>query len=34
MTMVLGLVVMGFEVLDSAVVCLMLSHGVLNSVVI
>nr|QRN72292.1 NADH dehydrogenase subunit 4 [Trichinella spiralis]QRN72305.1 NADH dehydrogenase subunit 4 [Trichinella spiralis]QRN72318.1 NADH dehydrogenase subunit 4 [Trichinella spiralis] len=31
MTMVLGLVVMGFEVLDSAVVCLMLSHGVLSN---
>nr|YP_009110074.1 NADH dehydrogenase subunit 4 [Trichinella nelsoni]AIW57011.1 NADH dehydrogenase subunit 4 [Trichinella nelsoni] len=31
MTMVLGLVVMGFEMLDSAVVCLMLSHGVLSN---
>ncbi|KRX69849.1 NADH-ubiquinone oxidoreductase chain 4 [Trichinella sp. T6] len=31
MTIVLGLVVMGFEVLDSAVVCLMLSHGVLSN---
>ncbi|KRY46712.1 NADH-ubiquinone oxidoreductase chain 4 [Trichinella britovi] len=30
-TMVLGLVVMGFGVLDSAVVCLMLSHGVLSN---
>ncbi|KRZ82479.1 NADH-ubiquinone oxidoreductase chain 4 [Trichinella sp. T8] len=31
MTMVLGLVVMGSGVLDSAVVCLMLSHGVLSN---
>nr|YP_009110087.1 NADH dehydrogenase subunit 4 [Trichinella papuae]AIW57024.1 NADH dehydrogenase subunit 4 [Trichinella papuae] len=31
MTMVLGLVMLGFGMLDSAVVCLMLSHGVLSN---